>query len=268
MDELIVLGTGNAMVTRCYNTCAVLRLCEENILLDCGGGNGILSQLQTAAVPINEIHHLFLSHAHCDHILGAVWFIRAVATKMKSGKYDGELHVYAHSALIEALQTMCRYTLQGKFTALFGQQILFHCIQDGSKLEIAGRLFSFFDICSTKAQQHGFTVPLCNGGKLAYMGDEPINIACEKHVENADWLLSEAFCLQQQAQTFKPYEKHHSTAADAAQLAARLCVKNLLLWHTEETNLTHRKELYTAEAAGFFDGNIYVPDDLERIILA
>ena len=74
MDVIIVLGTGNAMVTRCYNTCAVLRLCEENVVLDCGGGNGILLQLQKAALPIKEIHHLFLSHAHCDHITESFTF--------------------------------------------------------------------------------------------------------------------------------------------------------------------------------------------------
>lgn len=38
--ELIMLGTGNAMVTRCYNTCFVLSSGEEYFLVDAGGGNG------------------------------------------------------------------------------------------------------------------------------------------------------------------------------------------------------------------------------------
>ena len=37
--ELIMLGTGNAMVTRCYNTCFVLRSGEQHLLVDGGGGN-------------------------------------------------------------------------------------------------------------------------------------------------------------------------------------------------------------------------------------
>lgn len=34
--ELIMLGTGNAMVTRCYNTCFVLSSGEEYFLVDAG----------------------------------------------------------------------------------------------------------------------------------------------------------------------------------------------------------------------------------------
>ena len=30
---------------------------------------------------------MFVTHAHTDHILGAVWVIRMVAQRMQSGKY-------------------------------------------------------------------------------------------------------------------------------------------------------------------------------------
>lgn len=66
---------------------------------------------------------------------------------------------------------------------------------------------------------------------------------------------------------FSPYEKHHSTARDAGRLAGSLGVKNLVLYHTEDRNLATRKTTYTAEAASEFSGNIYVPDDLERVAL-
>ena len=43
--ELILLGTGNAMVTKCYNTCFAFRSGAAHYLVDAGGGNGILRQL-------------------------------------------------------------------------------------------------------------------------------------------------------------------------------------------------------------------------------
>ena len=46
MEELYVIGTGNAMVTTCYNTCFALRKGEEYFLVDCGGGNTIMKKLQ------------------------------------------------------------------------------------------------------------------------------------------------------------------------------------------------------------------------------
>ena len=71
------------------------------------------------------------------------------------------------------------------------------------------------------------------------------------------------FLFRYQKDIFKPYEKHHSTVKDASLLANLLEVENLLLYHSEEMNLEKRKQLYTNEAKLYFNGNIYVPDDLE-----
>ena len=44
-------------------------------------------------------------------------------------------------------------------------------------------------------------------------------------------------------------------------------MKNLLLYHTEDTRLMSRRENYSAEARTVFTGNIYVPMDLETVDL-
>ena len=66
---------------------------------------------------------------------------------------------------------------------------------------------------------------------------------------------------------FRPYEKHHSTVADACRLAQSMGVKNLVLYHTEDKNIRDRKALYTQEGREFFRGGLYVPEDLEEIEL-
>ena len=113
--ELIMLGTGNAMVTRCYNTCFVLSSGEEYFLVDAGGGNGIFKQLEQAGVPFTGIREMFVTHAHTDHILGAIWVIRKIATLMSNDKYRGNFIVYGHNEVIDALRTFCRLTLTGEF---------------------------------------------------------------------------------------------------------------------------------------------------------
>ena len=80
-------------------------------------------------------------------------------------------------------------------------------------------------------------------------------------------MLHEAFCLYSQVERFKPYERHHSTVKDACELAERIGVRNLILYHTEDENMRDRKRLYTEEGRKYFTGNLYVPDDLERIEL-
>jgi ribonuclease Z len=125
----------------------------------------------------------------------------------------------------------------------------------------------FFDIASTKMKQFGFRAVLPDGQNLVCLGDEPYNPICAPYLKQVDWLLSEAFCLYSDREVFSPYEKHHSTALDAGKLAEELQVKNLVLYHTEDQNLEVRKEKYTAEAVSQFSGRVFVPDDLERIIL-
>ena len=101
MERLIMLGTGNALVTRCYNTCFAIQDDDEYFLVDAGGGNGIMRQLQDADISMAQIHHIFLTHEHTDHLLGMIWMIRMIATKMRREQYEGNLRIYCHNALVE-----------------------------------------------------------------------------------------------------------------------------------------------------------------------
>ena len=103
MERLIMLGTGNALVTRCYNTCFAIQDDDEYFLVDAGGGNGIIRQLQDADISMVQIHHIFLTHEHTDHLLGMIWMIRMIATKMRREQYEGNLRIYCHSALVETV---------------------------------------------------------------------------------------------------------------------------------------------------------------------
>ena len=267
MAELIMLGTGNAAVTQCYNTCFAIKNVDSVFLVDAGGGNGILRQLNKAGIALQDIHHLFVTHTHTDHILGVVWVVRMIAQSMNSGKYSGNLQVSGHAEAMRVLELICRSTLPGKVCAHFGIDILFNPLSDGDAFDAAGMQAAAFDIGSTKAQQFGFCIRLPHGKRLTCLGDEPYNDRAHDYAAGADWLLCEAFCLYEDRERFKPYEKHHSTAWDAGRLAAQLGVKNLLLYHTEDKTLATRRVRYAAEAAQFYSGNIVVPDDLERITL-
>ncbi len=265
--ELIVLGTGNAMSTRYYNTCFALREGAEAILVDAGGGNGILRQLDAAELPATALRHLIITHAHCDHLLGAVWIVRKVGTLMAEGQYSDDFTIHCHMSVREALCAMCGYTLEKRFVRLLGERILFDEIDTGSTCNMLGMDFAFFDILSTKMLQYGFTAQLPHGGKLTCLGDEPYNPACRTFVEGSDWILSEAFCLYGDRDRFKPYEKHHSTVREACILAEELNTPHLVIWHTEDKTFPERKARYTAEGRSFYHGDLRVPNDLETIKL-
>lgn len=241
-ERITILGTGSAFVTRCYNTCFIIDCGVSRLMVDAGGGNGILTQLEKAGVAIADVGHLFLTHAHTDHVIGAVWVARAVVNAVKKQAYDGALHIYGHKRVINVLT-------------------------DGCQRKIAGMDITFFSLHSTKEEQYGFRTVTPEGKTVVCLGDEPLNDANRDVAQNADWLLTEAFCLHSEAERYKPYEKHHSTALDAGKTAATLHARNLIIYHTEDDSLPLRQKAYAAEAALNFSGHIVVPDDLDTIAL-
>lgn len=264
---ITMLGTGNAAVTKCYNTCFVITTPQTRLLVDAGGGNGVLSQLEKANIPLSEIHHLFITHAHTDHILGCIWIVRMVAQAAAKGKYQGQFHVYSHDKALQVLTDICRMTLPKKIIGQFGNVIVFHEVKDGDDWQVEDMHLTCFDIHSTKEKQFGFQAILPDRQRLVCLGDEPYKDVNERYAMKADWLLCEAFCLYDDRDTFKPYEKHHCTTKDVGEMAQRLLPKHVVVYHTEDTDLTNRKIRYTAEVRESFDGDVYVPDDLENICL-
>ncbi len=261
MEQLYVFGTGHAAVVRNYNTCFAIRDGEDYFMTDAGGGNRILGILQDMNIPLDQIHHIFVTHEHTDHVLGIVWMIRMIGSRMLTGKYQGDLYLYCHNELAETIRTLCRLTLPGKLICLFESRIHLTGVEDGQSMEILGHSVTFFDIHSTKARQFGYTFTLRNGQRLTCAGDEPFNPLCRPYVEGSAWLLHEAFCLYEERDKYKPYEKHHSTVKDACELAQSLNVPNLVLWHTEEDHGEHRQALYLAEGRQYYTGHLFVPED-------
>ncbi|MGL5938592.1 MAG: MBL fold metallo-hydrolase [Phocaeicola sp.] len=267
MEKITFLGTGNAAVTSCYNSCFTLSQGDEHLLVDGGGGNGILIQLEKAGISYQQIHHLVVSHAHTDHLFGAIWVIRMIGAEIGKGKYKGNLHLYVHKELAELISQIIKNTLPQKIFKLLGERILIEVISDGECKDIMNHQVTFFDIHSTKLKQFGFTLIYGEANRFTFLGDEPYNEQEYEYVKGADWLLHEAFCLYSERERFKPYEKHHATVKEACEVAQQLGVKNLLLFHTEDKCIADRKSLYSEEGSAYYSGNLFVPNDLEILEL-
>ena len=262
--KIIMLGTGNALVTECYNTCFILSHEDKNILVDGGGGSTILRQIKHAGFSLTDIHDIFITHAHIDHILGIIWVIRIISQLMNRDSYSGDVNIYSHDEVIALLHDLTRKLLLPYQFGYIDNRIHMNIINHEETRNIIGHDLKFFDIHSERTKQFGFTF---TNHKLTFCGDEPCHQSSEQYVSGSEWLIHEAFCLHSQAERFKPYEKHHSTDKDACELAERLNVKKLILCHTEDENIHERKKLYIDEGRKYFHGEIFIPDDLETLTL-
>ena len=86
--KLTMLGTGNALVTECYNTCFVLEQNGKYLLVDAGGGNQVLYQLKAAGYNWMDMKDIFVTHKHLDHIMGVFWM-----KKLQEAGYNAKGYV-------------------------------------------------------------------------------------------------------------------------------------------------------------------------------
>ena len=260
--KLTMLGTGNAGVLKIFNTCFLMDDDHQLILVDTGGGNRILSQIKAAGYRVPDIHHIIISHRHSDHITGIIWLLRqSYRALAKEGSED--LYIYSHDEVIDIVRDFA-YKLFPENREITDRKIHFVEVHDNETLRIFNRDVTFFDIHSQKAKQFGFCMKLKQNRKLTFLGDEPFNEYNRQYVENAAWLMHEAFCLYAEKDIFQPYKKQHSTALDACKTAEKYHVRNTILYHTEESH-ENRKELYLKEGKSVYQGNLFVPDDNEVI---
>jgi len=267
MTKLIMLGTGHAMVTKYYNTCFLIENNNQYLLVDTGGGNQILEQLEKVSVNINQIHDVFITHNHIDHMVGLFWILRCVVRQIRAGKYDGNLNIYITKKNAKLVKDYILAIYKEYIGEFFDRRIFFIDIYDGMKLKVGGNYFEILDLHSLRCSQFGFKMTYDDNKTLSFFGDLPYNIDYNEQVHSSNYIIHEAFCLDSQKEIFKPHEKSHSTVKDACETATKLNAKNIILVHTEDSNIQNRRELYIYEGKKYFEGNIYVPEDLEEINL-
>lgn len=231
------------------------------LLVDAGGGNGIVGRLLSCDIRPDELRNLFITHSHADHILGAVWIVRAVNKAIDDGTRTERMRVLGDTDTLHALITICRLTLLPRHYTQMNRNFDFIDVRKQPVQIIDGAKFEFFNVGSENVSQTGFRTVLSNGQSLAVTGDEALTASNLHHCRDFDWVVCGAFCRQADAEIFRPYEKHHFTVADVARAAESARVRNLVIVHCEDTDLDKRDSLYAAEAAAYFSGRVITPRD-------
>ena len=203
-------------------------------MVDGGGGNTIFKQLKSAGINWKSIRHIFITHKHMDHLFGIMWFVRMICQHINRNTYEGEAYIYGHDEVIKIIGEIANLLLLKRELDLIGDKLHLVTVEDGEELDIIGHRVRFLML--GQLRQSSLVLPCIT----ATLKNLPVAVtsrsttAKKNMFYGSEWLLHEAFCLYSQADIFQPYEKNHSTVADACKLAEELKIKNLVLYHTED----------------------------------
>lgn len=262
---ITALGTGAADSTKYYQTSFFFQDEKDNVLVDTGGGSGILAQLDRFGIGLNDIQNIFITHKHIDHIFGIFWILRMRGAAIAAHTAP-ELTIYTSRKNIALIEDVSKQFLKQRVLSLLNTNIHFVAIDEQRDIKMSDWGIHFFDIQSSKEEQWGCNMVLPNDTTLSFIGDEPFTDKLLSYCLQTDYLFHDAYCLEQDRNIFHPEEIPHSTVREAAKNAHQVGAKNLILFHTEDrATFGKRKELYTQEAAQEYSGNIFVPNDGDLI---
>ncbi|HEY9245674.1 MAG TPA: ribonuclease Z [Candidatus Methanoperedens sp.] len=297
MLRITFLGTGGTLPTVNRNPSAILINREgELILFDCG--EGTQQQMMRARTGMKLVS-IFITHFHADHFLGIpgliqtlsfngrterleiygpVWTKHMVRLLAELGFYRLGFSIDAHELEDGELIDKGAYTIKavatdhgipslgyvfeekrrtGRFNrekaVIFGipEGPLFSRLQKGQPVTVNGRTVMPSEVV-------GETRP---GRKLVYSGDTRPCEAIEKESSGADVLIHDG-TLADELKTWA-VETKHSTSGEAALIAKKAGVKQLILTHIS-TRYSEDTESLFQDAKKVF-GNVRLAEDLMEI---
>ena len=268
MQKFYVLGTCAGISDIGFTLSGVLQHDDKFLLVDTGGGMQILKQLRLSGIKVSDIHDVFISHFVIDHLLGLIPFIRIVLMSIKVGEYEGILNIYCDKEIKEIVDYIINVTFYEHHIKTYKDRVIYHNLQDGQEYDVIGYKMKILDTYSKATVQFGFEIILEDNKRLFYLGDVPCAEQNYEKVKNSDWVLHECLSTSENSKySSLPGAKTHSTVMGVCKNMNQLNVKNLILWHTSDENIETKKQRFLAEGKEYFDGNLYVPDDLDVIDL-
>lgn len=255
MLTLIYLGTGSAIPAPGRdNTSLALDDGDEVTLVDASGAP--VRRLAEAGIPHGRLTRVIITHEHLDHTYG---FPSLLQSLWLAGRRDA-LPVYAQPATWRFLDRLVDVYRPSSWTDAF--PIERHTITPGDRPFLESRALSIW----AGAGQHsvpsvGLRMETKAASVVTYSCDTAPCPAIADLARGAQLLLHEATFLA--GSEAEAHRFGHSTAREAAELAAAAGVARLALVHHTPLHAGDL-DILRAGAAGFFSGHVDVPSDLDR----
>jgi len=291
------LGTSASVPTaRRSHPAVLLRYKDENILFDCG--EGTQRQFRKAKLNPCKVTKVLLSHWHGDHVFGLPGFLQTLILNgynrklavygplgskrrmaqyletcgIERGKLNLEVHEVEKGIFFESEEFYLEAMPMDHFGPTNGYSFVLRekSRLDKAKLEKLGVPNSSLVGELAKGKVITWKGKKIDGKKLLYKegGRKFVYITDTRMCENAvslslgaDYLVCESSFSSEEQERAKEYG--HLTSSDAATIAKKAKVKNLVLFHLSQ-RYEEIPQVIKKEAHKIFK-NVTIPEDLDGL---
>ena len=294
--NITFLGTGNAVPTALRNHTAILiDIANEHLLIDCG--EGTQRQYKIAGISPSKLTKLFITHWHGDHVLGIPGLFQTLAM----ADYQRTLEIYGPNGTVRnialtqelykdfkiatkiregagmcfentSLRIEAKSMHHGTPTNAYAIILKERLRLDKTKIKklklpnspLLGELQRGKDIVwqgkKIKAKSITYREPR---KKIVIILDTGMNSEAIELARDADLLICESTFSHEEQEKAQEYK--HLTAHDAATIAKKAKVKQLILTHISQ-RYEHAPHIIEKEAKKIFK-NTKIVKDFDAIIV-
>ncbi|MBQ2540389.1 MAG: ribonuclease Z [Paludibacteraceae bacterium] len=247
--KLTILGCGSARPTFQNSPSGqVLELCDKSFLIDCG--EGVQLSIARMGVRTSRLYNIFISHLHGDHCFGLIGLLSTLSMQHRLQP----MHIYAHPDLERLMQPWLGY-----FGEEYSYDIVFHPINprhrevifEDRTVQVETIPLKHSVPCCGFLFSETHRVPDSMGGfvretrkRYAYCSDTRYTESFVEQIKGVDLLYHESTFLNEHESLCK--NVMHSTAAQAATVAAKAEAGQLLLGHYSARVDEHERFLHEA----------------------
>jgi ribonuclease Z len=260
------LGTGAGQCIYRAHTAIVLDWADNTrILLDAGSGNSVLRNGAQLGMLAQDFHQVLLSHQHGDH-MGGLPHLQGQRTM--ADPVGPPLLVYGSGEALERVQRLFWATSithsvdqDGVVTADGRQVVRWHPTDEGQWLELSPKVRASSFPVDHISGAVGWRVE-ADGVSVVFSGDTRFCPSMIEAAQGARLLIHEVLSTEKYKESAE--RRGHSTAADAARIAALAGVAELVMTHIDASFHFDPQPLID-EAKQYFDGLISVAGDLYQV---
>src|SRR5262245_46390145 len=219
--RVVFLGTGGALNPERYQPSILVEAGATRLLLDTGGGLGVVRRLMECEIDPSSVNHIFVSHRHLDHAGGLEALL---------------LTMWLHAFRVERpLAPVTLLALPGSATAIratqaaadasaerrFGDRLTWVTPAAGARVALeasVGITLAAVDHLPPGGEAAGCVVDV-SGTRIAYSGDTRPWDGFAHAARGAALMIHEVGGLDSRADVL--HQVGHSTAADAGRIAAK-----------------------------------------------